>query len=185
MRARMALKLTNIQVEIREISLRDKPEHMLQISSKGTVPVLQLVDGTVIDESLEIMLYALKKNAPGANFHEDCSAIILENDRAFKRALDAYKYPERDKNKTQQEHRVSGEVFLQRLERLLEKTTYLLGDSSGLADIAIFPFVRQFAAVDAAWWEVAPYPKCRAWLKRWVESDLFKSVMEKQPTYTT
>jgi glutathione S-transferase len=185
MRARMALKLANIQVEIREISLRDKPQHMLQISSKGTVPVLQLLDGSVIDESLNIMRYALKSHALGANIHEDFSAIILENDSAFKRALDAYKYPERDKSKTQQEHRVGCEVFLQRLERLLEKTIYLLGDSSGLADIAIFPFVRQFAAVDAAWWEVAPYPKCRAWLKRWVESDLFKGVMEKQPTYTT
>jgi glutathione S-transferase len=183
MRARMALNLADIQVEIREISLRDKPQHMLQISSKGTVPVLQLLDGTVIDESLEIMLYALKTHALGANIHKDCSAIILENDHAFKHALDAYKYPERDKNKTQQEHRISGELFLQRLESLLEKTTYLLGDKPSLADVAIFPFVRQFAAVDAAWWLVAPYPKCMAWLKRWVESDLFKSIMEKQPTY--
>ena len=183
MRARMALKLAEIQVEIREISLREKPRHMLQRSPKGTVPVLILPDGSVIDESLDIMLFALKTHGLETNIHADFKALILENDGDFKRALDAYKYPERNKNKTQLAHRGDGEAFLQKLEGLLQKNPYLLQTSPSIVDIAIFPFIRQFAAVDAAWWETAPYPKLHAWLKSWVESDLFISVMEKRPTY--
>jgi len=183
MRARMALKLANIEVEIREISLRNKPAHMLQFSPKATVPVLILPNESVIDESLEIMLSVLKSNALGANIHEASSALIAENDTEFKRALDAYKYPERNKLQTQVKHREDGEVFLQKIENLLDKNIFLFGDVAGFADIAIFPFIRQFAAVDAVWWETAPYPKCRIWLKSWVESDLFASIMQKRPTY--
>jgi glutathione S-transferase len=188
MRARMALKLANIEVEIREISLREKPAHLLEISPKATVPVLILQDGTVIDESIEIMLFALKQHSLQTNTHAPSRALILENDNSFKQALDAYKYPERHKKLTQQQHRVQGEVFLQKLENLLSKNTYLLEAMPSLADMAIFPFIRQFAAVDAAWFDglnekQAPYPKLRAWLKAWVESDLFKSVMTKNPTY--
>ena len=187
MRARMALKLAEIAVEIREISLREKPAHMLQVSPKGTVPVLVLQDGTVIEESLEIMQWALKGNALGASIHAGAGAPVLalisDNDNAFKCALDAYKYPERYLNKTQIQHRAEGEVFLQKLENLLQENLYLFSATPSLADIAIFPFVRQFAAVDAAWFEAASYPKLQAWLKRLVESELFISVMEKQPTY--
>lgn len=183
MRARMALKLAGIQIEIREISLRDKPQHMLQISPKGTVPVLLLADGVVIDESLEIMLWALKSHALGTNIHADSRALIAENDNDFKRALDAYKYPDRYPNKSQIEHRANGEVFLKKLENMLKSNAYLLGTAPSLADIAIFPFVRQFAAVDADWWKIGQYPKCQVWLKNWMESELFNSVMEKQPTY--
>ncbi len=183
MRARMALKLAGIEVEIREISLREKPAHLLEISPKATVPVLVLPEGKVIDESIEIMLFALKQHSLQANIHAPFRALILENDNSFKQALDAYKYPERHKKLTQQQHRVQGEVFLQKLESLLEKNNYLFGTTPSLADMAIFPFIRQFVAVDAAWFEAAPYPKLRAWLKGWVESDLFKSVMTKNPTY--
>ena len=188
MRARMALKLAEIPVEIREISLREKPQEMLTLSPKGTVPVLLLQDGTVLDESLQIMLWALKTHAPRfkhsraglrANIHAGAGALILENDGAFKQALDAYKYPEKFPQKTQIEHRADGEIFLQKLENLLQKNHYLFADKPSLADYAIFPFVRQFAAVDATWWQSAPYPKCRAWLKNWLESDLFISVMQK------
>ena len=183
MRARMALKLVDIPVEIREVSLRNKPQHMLQISPKATVPVVQLPDGRVIDESLQIMLWALKEHALGANIHADAGALVAENDSSFKRALNAYKYPERHPTKTQIQHRVDGEVFLQKLENFLQKNHYLLSEKAGIADIAIFPFVRQFVAVDAAWFETAPYPKLRVWLNELVSSDLFTSVMEKQPTY--
>ena len=187
MRARMALKLANVEVEIREISLREKPAHMLQVSPKGTVPVLVLADGSLIEQSLEIMQWALKEHALQTNIHAASRASILalisENDIAFKHALDAYKYPERYPDKTQFQHRVDGEVFLQKLEKLLQTNHYLFGDVLSLADIAIFPFVRQFAAVDAGWFEVAPYPKLQAWLKGLVESELFVSIMEKQPTY--
>ena len=109
--------------------------------------------------------------------------MILENDTSFKQALDAYKYPERNPNKTQFQHRADGEVFLQKLENLLQQNTYLLGDTPDFADIAIFPFIRQFAAVDSAWFEQREYLKLHNWLKSWVESDLFMSIMQKQPTY--
>ena len=183
MRARMALKLAGIDVEIREISLRDKPAHMLQVSPKATVPVLVLQDGTVIEQSLDIMHWALQQHALGANSPVVADTLILENDTAFKQALDAYKYPERYPSKTQIQHRVDGEVFLQKLENLLLENVYLFSTTPSLADIAIFPFVRQFAAVDSAWFEAAPYPKLQIWLNRLIESELFISVMEKQPTY--
>ncbi len=184
MRARMALKLANIQVEIREVSLRDKPSLMLQVSPKGTVPVLVLPDGKVIDESLDIMLFALLNQLSAGHLDEVSRGLITENDTSFKRALDAYKYPERYPQKSQIGHRADGEVFLQKLEDLLQQHAYLLGTTESLVDMAIFPFVRQFAAVDGAWFENAHYAKLRAWLKGWTESELFNSIMEKRPTYT-
>ncbi len=189
MRARMALNLAGVEVEIREISLRDKPAHMLQVSPKGSVPVLVLQDGSVIDESLEIMFFALQKNAAGlehssanlgGNIHAHAGVLMLENDSSFKQALDAYKYPEKHPEKSQIQHRAEGEVFLQKLENLLEINTYLLQATPSLVDIAIFPFIRQFAAVDNAWFENANYPKLRAWLNDWINSELFKSVMQKR-----
>ncbi len=183
MRARMAMKIAGIEVEIREISLRDKPALMLQISPKATVPVLVLQDGSVIDESLEIMLFALKEHALTVNIHANARALIAENDSSFKQVLDCYKYPERNKKLTQLEYRQQGEVFLQKLENMLSKNTYLLATTPSFADIAIFPFIRQFAAVDNAWFDISPYPKLRAWLNGWIESELFKSVMQKQAVY--
>lgn len=182
-RARMALKLADIHVEIREVSLRDKPAHMLQVSPKATVPVLVLPDGKVIDESLEIMHWALQEHALSTNILTGAEALVLENDDAFKKALDGYKYPQRYQNLSQQQHQAQGEIFLQKLEKLLLKNACLFDAEPTFEDIAIFPFVRQFAAVDNAWFDAAPYPKLRVWLKSLVASDLFVSVMEKQPTY--
>ncbi len=192
MRARMALKLAGIEVEIREISLREKPAHMLQISPKATVPVLVLQDDQdnkqVIEESIEIMLFALKNHALGSNIHapsraHDFKKLVSENDGNFKQSLDAYKYPERFPNKTQMQHRADGEIFLQKLEDLLNQHAYLLSDEVNMADIAIFPFIRQFAAVDSNWFEAAAYPKLRVWLNAWINSELFNSVMIKNPTF--
>ncbi|MSP99713.1 MAG: glutathione S-transferase [Methylotenera sp.] len=183
MRARMALKLAKIDVEIREISLRNKPAHLLQVSPKATVPVLVLQDGKVMDESLDIMHWALQAHAMGVNIRARDEALVLENDGAFKRALEGYKYPERYQSLTQQQHRAQGDIFLQKLENLLHENNYLFSTTPSLADIAIFPFVRQFAAVDNVWFEATPYLKLQAWLKRLVESELFARVMEKQPTY--
>lgn len=183
MRARMALRLADVAVEIREISLRDKPAHMLQVSSKGTVPVLVLQDGKVIDESLGIMHWALNGHGLEANIHADAGTLILENDTNFKQALDAYKYPERHSGKTQMQYRADGEIFLQKLENLLQEHLYLFSATPSLADIAIFPFVRQFAAVDLAWFEATPYPKLQDWLRTLVESELFVEIMGKQSTY--
>lgn len=187
MRARMALQYAGVDVEIREISFSDKPKHLLLISSKGTVPVLVLSDTQVIDESLDIIYWALDQQDVDGWLSVDIDlvkALIAENDGFFKASLDAYKYPERNPEKTQAEHRASGEVFLQQLEAQLEKGGGgLFGELPTLADIAIFPFVRQFRGVDIAWFETLPYAQLNVWLTALIESELFDSVMQKHPTY--
>lgn len=186
MRARMGLKYAGIEVEIREISLREKPKHMVAISPKATVPVLVLLDGKIIDESLDIIDWALSQRDIDGWLSANATiakALIAENDTTFKKALDAYKYPERHPEKSQAAHRADGEIFLQKLESLLEENDGLLGALPTLADIAIFPFIRQFRGVDAAWFDAAPYPKLNHWLISLIGSDLFTSVMQKHPTY--
>lgn len=186
MRARMAIWAANIQVEVREISLREKPAHLLQISPKGTVPVLQLPDGTVLEQSLDIMQWALAQSDQQGWLNADpeaVNALITINDGDFKKALDRYKYPDRYPEHTQEVYREQGEQFLQRLEVTLEQHDYLLGDKPSMADVAIFPFIRQFAAVDAEWFASSPHPRLRIWLEHWLENALFAEVMQKFPTY--
>lgn len=186
MRARMALKYAGIAVEIREISLKDKPKSMLEVSPKATVPVLILQDGTVLEESRDIMRWALQHSDKAGWLgvdSEHLQMLIAENDGSFKQALDKYKYAIRFPEQPAETYRAQGEVFLQKLEALLSQTKYLLAEHVSMADIAIFPFVRQFSGVDAAWFETAPYPKLKAWLNSLIESELFVSIMEKQPTY--
>lgn len=186
MRARMAIWAANIEVEVREISLREKPAHLLRISPKGTVPVLQILDGSVIDQSLDIMQWALAQNDPQGWLnaeHEAANALINNNDGDFKKALDRYKYPDRYPEHTQAFYREQGEQFLQRLETALAQHDYLLGDKPSMADVAIFPFIRQFAAVDAEWFAMSPYSRLRVWLATWVESALFAEIMQKFPVF--
>lgn len=187
MRARMALKYANISVEIREIVLRAKPSQMVKASPKATVPVLILNDGTVIEQSLDIMYWALQQNDKEGWLTADNIAtqqLIAENDGSFKQALDKYKYAIRFPEQSSDVYRTQGEVFLQQLEALLNQSQFLLGTQVSLADIAIFPFIRQFAGVDSVWFETTEYPKLKRWLNSLVESQLFVSIMEKQPTYT-
>lgn len=186
MRARMALQYAGIDVEIREIALRQKPQHMIAVSPKATVPVLVLTDETVIDESLAIMFWALNQKDTDGWLDIDLSdakALIQINDGWFKRALDAYKYADRYPEKTQAEHRAVGEVFLEQLEVLLQQHQGLCGHLPSLADIAIFPFIRQFKGVDSEWFETSPYPKVNAWLTTLIQSELFIRIMQKHPTY--
>lgn len=186
MRARMALKYAGIAVEIREISLKDKPQSMLAVSPKATVPVLVLADGTVLEESLDIMQWALQQNDKDDWLSVDSErsqALVAENDSSFKQALDKYKYAIRFPEQPAETYRLQGEVFLQKLEALLNQNSYLLADHISLADVAIFPFVRQFSGVDSTWFEAAPYPKLKHWLQERIASALFQSIMEKQPTY--
>ena len=185
-RARMALQYAGIDVDIREISFHDKPKHLLSISPKGTVPVLVLSDTQTIDESLDIIDWALDRQDVDGWLSADIDltkALIVENDTVFKASLDAYKYPERNPENTQVEHRAVGEVFLQKLEARLETSDGLFGSLPTLADIAIFPFVRQFRGVDIAWFEASPYIQLNAWLTTLIESELFVSIMQKHPTY--
>ena len=187
MRARMALSYAGIPVEIREISLKQKPAHMLQVSPKGTVPVLVLPDGQVIEQSLEIMHWALQQHDADGWLSADpqhAALLIAENDGAFKQHLDRYKYAIRFPEYSAEHYRAQGALFLAKLEQRLQQSAFLLGDAISLADIAIFPFIRQFAAVDHDWFESTGYIKLQSWLQHLVESALFERVMVKYPDYT-
>ena len=185
MRARMALRYSDVAVNIVEVSLKAKPAEMLALSSKGTVPVLS-VDGQVIDESLAIMHWALAQNDPQDWLLKDDPAgraqiavLIEENDQVFKVHLNHYKYAERYPEQPMEFYRAEGEVFLRQLEGLLEGRDYLLADHPSLADVALMPFIRQFAHVDREWFDQTRYVRLQAWLKRFLESDLFTSNMKK------
>lgn len=187
MRARMALSYAGIPVETREISLKDKPAHMLQVSAKGTVPVLVLTNGQVVDQSLEIMQWALQQRDADGWLRADpqhAALLMAENDVSFKQNLDRYKYAVRFPEHAAEDYRQQGELFLDKLEQQLQQTSFLLSNKISLADIAIFPFIRQFSAVDADWFESSDYIKLKSWLQCMVESDLFQGVMVKYPTYT-
>ena len=182
MRARMALKYANINVEIVEITLKDKPAAMLKASPKGTVPVLVLPSGAVIEQSLDIMHWALQQSDKASWLALDKQliyALIAENDGSFKQALDKYKYANRFPEQSAEIYREQGEVFLQKLESLLNQSEYLISAQLSIADVAIFPFIRQFAAVNQSWFENTPYPKLIAWLQQLTHSALFLSIMHK------
>ena len=181
MRARMALRYSGVPVDIVEVSLKAKPAQMLAISPKGTVPVLD-AGGQVIDESLEIMRWALAQNDPDDWLLAGDSRIaelIEANDQGFKVHLNRYKYAERYPEQPMEVYRAEGALFLQRLDESLEGREYLLADHPSLADIALLPFVRQFAHVDREWFAQTPYPRLQAWLQRFLESELFTSIMKK------
>jgi len=182
MRARLALYAANINVEIREIILRDKPQHMLKISPKGTVPVLHLIDGTVIDESLDIMIYALGRQDPDEWLHEDeqtTDFLIKRNDNEFKRALDRYKYPDRYPDEDCSNMFDIGADILYDLNNRIENNGSLIEDYSTIADYAIFPFVRQFANTNRERFENLKFTPLEKWLDNHLQSDLFNAIMEK------
>ncbi|KRP58716.1 glutathione S-transferase [Pseudomonas trivialis] len=181
MRARMALRYAEVAVRIVEVSLKAKPADMLALSPKGTVPVLS-VGGRVIDESLAIMQWALAQHDPDdwlLDGDPAVLALIAENDQNFKHHLNRYKYAERYPQHPMEHYRAEGEVFLQTLENLLTERRCLLADHLSLADVALAPFVRQFAHVDREWFASTPYTRLQTWLQRFVESPLFVAVMAK------
>ena len=177
----MALAYTNVKVEIREISLRHRPDELYEASKKGTVPVLITTDGLVIDESLEIMLWTLKNNLNQTWLVEDCHVeieMINKNDTLFKKWLDRYKYHDRYPENTKQYYRKKCDNILSKYESQLNSTQYLLKDSISISDIAIFPFIRQFANVDYKWFE-NNYTELTVWLENICSSDLFVQIMKK------
>lgn len=183
----MAVKYADICVEIREIALKDKPADMLAVSPKGTVPVLVLQDGRVLEQSLEIMHWALQQQDQAGWLSFDSAQtqqLITENDGSFKQALDKYKYAIRFPEQSAEVYRAQAEVFLQKLEWLLNHSMCLLSDKISLADVAIFPFIRQFSGVDPVWFEAATYPKVKTWLNQLISSELFTNIMQKPATYT-
>jgi glutathione S-transferase len=182
MRARMALLVSGMAVEIREVVLRDKPLAMLAASPKGTVPVMVLADGAVIDESLDIMRYALGQNDPEDWLAGDDAALIAVNDGPFKYHLDRYKYPERHGSEPLS-HRAAALDLLVPLEARLMRTAHLQRATRTLADVALFPFVRQFAAVEPDWFDAQPLPHLKQWLAAHSGSDLFERAMVRRPAW--
>ncbi len=178
MRARLALLVSGAVCELREVKLADKPEAMLEASPKGTVPVMVQGDGIVIDESLDVMRWALARCVPEGWLDRIDDGLIEANDGPFKHALDRYKYPSRY-DSDPAKHRADGLALLQKLEERLACNPNLSGERPGFTDAAIMPFVRQFAATDRDWFDAQDIPKLRAWLDRHLQSDLFRRCMVK------
>ena len=187
MRARLALAHAGLACELREINLRNKPQALLDASPKGTVPVLVLEDGRVIEQSLDVMLHALRANdpdgwlAPTSGSLPDMLALIERNDGFFKHALDRCKYPERYTAEEVNHAQADALTWLAELDDQLEATGYLFGQNPSLADMALRPFVRQYARIDESQWNEQPWPHLQAWLQRWIDSALFAEVMETYP----
>lgn len=195
MRARLALAVSGQPYALREVVLRDKPAELLAASPKGTVPVLVLPDGKVIDQSLDVMLWALQQHdpeswmAPERGTLGDMLALVAGNDGAFKHSLDRYKYANRypeesagDAPAFARRHRAECSHWLASLEEKLEAGC-LCGERASLADMALLPFVRQFAHTDAAWFAAQPWPRLQAWLQRFEASALYAGVMDKQAAW--
>ena len=189
-RARLALAYSALHCELREIKLRDKPQAMLEVSPKGTVPVLVLADGTtVIEQSLEIMLHALRTSdadgwlLPTEGNEQEMLALIGQNDQFFKPALDRSKYPDRYSVDEVSSAARDADAWLGGLNDQLAATGYLFGLNPSLADMALRPFVRQFAHIDKEVWAAKPWPHLQSWLQRWMDSALYAEVMEPYPAW--
>ena len=180
MRARMALLEAGIQVELREVVLRDRPSHMMEISPKGTVPVLLLPDGTVIEESLDIMLWSLDESW----LVGDWKTLVEGNDNDFKHHLDRYKYNNRYENPLlPEEHRDHVVNILEEYNQRLTTSEYLCGDSCSISDYALAPFVRQFANTNRSWFDQLPLPHLHRWLFSILEGEIFTKCMVKHPQW--
>jgi glutathione S-transferase len=185
MRAHMALKYSGLKIELREVKLSAMPEEALKLSPKATVPILVLPDGTIMDESWDIVKWALQQNDPnnwlGENnaFLPEAEMLIEINDFSFKEDLDHYKYADRYPEHSEQYYREACEEFIEELEEMLAGAPYLLGGQLSLADIAVFPFIRQFSLVDKAWFDESQYEKVKSWLDSLISAALFQDAFQK------
>ena len=189
MRAHMALKYAGLEIELREVELNNMPAEALAVSPQATVPSLVVSKAQYIDESWDIVKWAIQQNDPqnwaGENnrFLAEADMLIETNDYSFKQDLDHYKYADRYPEHPADYYRRQGEEFLQELEEVLTPQAFLLCDRITLADIGIAPFIRQFSMVDPAWFEQSPYPQLRQWLNRLLETVLFQSALQKRPVW--
>ena len=183
MRARLAIWVSRVNVVLREIELRQKPVALLDISTKATVPVLQLETGMVLDESLDIMFWALQRHDPehwlAPASLKDAQQLIQWNDTEFKSALDRYKYADRHPDHPASYYRHQGELFLAELEQRLTHQHFLCAEQFSVADAALLPFIRQFAAVDVDWFRNCRYTAVRQWLSAFTSSAYFMAIMSK------
>ena len=188
MRVRMVLLHSEIQCEIREIKLSNKPKEMLAISPKGTVPVLILENGDILDESLDVMLWAIEQGNLRNLFNpgkKEILDLIKINDGEFKDAIDRYKYSSLYPEKPMIEYRKMGELFLEKIESYLEKNKFIFGKNISLADLAIFPFIRQFCRVDIDWFNSSLFKKIKEWTLFFEGSENFIDIMRKIKPWTT
>ena len=191
MRARLALRVSGVVYELREIALKAKPAEMLMASPKGTVPVLCLPTGEVLEQSLDIMLWALQQHDPEAWLPDSAEAWALThagiglNDGEFKAHLDRYKYPQRFGLANGLLHRAHGAELLMRWQDSLQHQAYLSGQRWGLLDACVAPFVRQFARTDRVWFEAQPWPHLTQWLLAFENSEDYLAVMDKHPVWVS
>ncbi len=183
MRARMAIHISSQKCEIREVLLRDKPPSMLEYSSKGTVPVLVLQSGEVIDESLDVIDWALNLNDPDnwqrSKNNEKTKELIKINDGEFKYHLDRYKYSKRYDNEDPEFHRKKCLSFIEKVNSELQNSKYIFDDAISYIDISLLPFIRQFRIADNEWFDELPYENVKSWLSNFLNSELLKSIMSK------
>lgn len=192
MRARMAVYVSGQAVQLRDIVLSDKPVHMHQVSPKGTVPVLVLSNGEVLEQSLEIMMWAFEQSDPNnylmsdsPNTRAEMLSLVDLFDTEFKLRLEKYRSAKRYHNESVLEHRLACEQYLKMLELKLSQHAYLMSHSPSLADLAILPFIRQLARVERQWYLQSPYPNIRKWLDDYLQSRMFSKVMTKYPLWLT
>ncbi|ALO34077.1 glutathione S-transferase [Colwellia sp. MT41] len=198
MRARLAIFKAKQAVLLRDLVLSNKPAEMIAVSPKGTVPVLVLTNGTVIEESLAIMLWALRATDPDDLLHRDEGGrkpsqqegalaemllLINEFDTGFKTCLEAYKCAKRYQEDNIGQCREACQLYLEKLELRLSKHCYLISDKESLADIALIAFIRQFARIERQWYLQSPYPRVRQWLNSYLQSPVFTKVMAKYPLW--
>ena len=183
MRARMAIHISGQKCELREVLLRDKPPSMLEYSAKGTVPVLILQDGKVIDESLDVIDWALNLNDPDdwqrSKDKEKTKELIKINDGEFKYHLDRYKYSKRYDNEDPEFHRKKCLKFIELINNELNNSEYIFDDNISYADIVLLPFIRQFRIADIDWFDALPYNNLKKWLSSFLDSYLLNSIMKK------
>jgi glutathione S-transferase len=179
MRARFAIAKSGQRVILREVILRDKPQSLLTVSQKATVPVLVVDDDTILEESLEIMSWALRQHDPDAWLEETGMELVSENDSVFKKNLDLYKYSDRHPQHPQLYYREKAEAFLQKLENILSTNSFLSGEQMRFVDVAIFPFIRQFGGIDPVWFTSSRYVHVQRWLETFLNSPLFEQTMVK------
>lgn len=189
MRARLALWKANISCELREVVLKDKPPSLIDYSPKATVPVLVLEEGSIIDESLDIMFWALEQSdpdgwlLPAEGSIDEAKALIKVNDDDFKKHLDRYKYPHRYDDVDPLYHRQEAERFLADLNARIKSKGHLFGADPSLADFAIGPFIRQFANTNRDWFDASEYEALKSWLEGFLALPLFEAIMEKYPQW--
>ena len=183
MRARMAIHISDQRCELREVLLRDKPPSMLEYSAKGTVPVLILQDGKVIDESLDVIDWALNLNDPDnwqrSKDTKKTKELIKINDGEFKYHLDRYKYSKRYDNEDPEFHRKKCLKFIESVNNELNNSKYIFDDNISYADIVLLPFIRQFRIADIDWFDALPYNNLKKWLSGFLDSTLLNSIMKK------